>query len=113
MWDIVSDLDNEPKFWKGTKQIRNISSEGNKITREVTIAFRDSKCMQEVTLFPKEKIEAVFTDGIIKGTKTINLKPSEKGVNSRSSLGYETLRDDGDVYWNDKKTCKKWNRTSS
>ena len=36
--------------------------------------------MQEVTLFPKEKIEAVFTDGIIKGTKIISLKPTEKGV---------------------------------
>ena len=81
VWDIVSDLDNETKYWKGTKQIRNISSEGNKITREVTIVFRDSKCIQEVTLFPKEKIEAVFTDGIIKGTKIINLKPLEKEVN--------------------------------
>jgi len=80
VWDIVSDLDNETKYWKGTKEIRTISSVGNKITREVTIAFRDSKCMQEVTLFPKEKIEAVFTDGIIKGTKIISLKPTEKGV---------------------------------
>jgi predicted DNA-binding antitoxin AbrB/MazE fold protein len=31
-------------------------------------------------LSPKEKIEAVFTDGLLKGTKTINLKPKEKGV---------------------------------
>ena len=59
VWDIVSDLDNETKYWKGTKEIRNISSAGNKITREITIAFRDSKCMQEVTLFPKEKIERI------------------------------------------------------
>ena len=64
VWSIVSDLDNEPKFWKGTKEVRNISKEGNKITREITIAFKDKKCMQEVTLFPQEKIEAVFTDGI-------------------------------------------------
>ena len=80
VWDIISDLDNEVKYWKGTKEIRNISKEGNNIKREVIIAFRDSKCMQEVTLFPKEKIEAVFTDGIIKGTKIISLKPTEKGV---------------------------------
>jgi carbon monoxide dehydrogenase subunit G len=73
VWDIVSDLDSEPKFWRGTKEVRNISKEGNTITREVTIAFKDSKCMQTVTLYPKEKIQIQFTKGIIDGTKTIIL----------------------------------------
>ena len=80
VWKIVSDLDNETKFWKGTKEIHNISKEGNKIKREVIIAFGDSKCLQEVTLYPKERIEALFTEGIIKGTKTISLKPIEDEV---------------------------------
>jgi carbon monoxide dehydrogenase subunit G len=75
VWNIISDLDNEPKFWKGTKEVRNISKENNVITREVTIAFKDSKCMQTVTLYPKEKIHAEFTKGIINGTKTVSLKP--------------------------------------
>ncbi len=74
VWEIISDIDNEPKYWKGTKEVHNISKDGNKINREVIIAFRDSKCLQEVTLYPKEKIEAVFTKGIIQGTKTIRLK---------------------------------------
>lgn len=77
VWSIVSDLDNEPKFWKGTKEIRNISKEGNIINREITIAFRDQKCLQKITLYPKEKIQAVFTKGIIKGTKTINLNKKD------------------------------------
>ncbi len=77
VWSIVSDLDNEPKFWKGTKEIKNISREENKVTREITIAFKDSKCMQEVTLEPKQKILATFTKGIIEGTKTIELIPIE------------------------------------
>jgi len=77
VWDIISDIDNEAKYWKGTKEIHNISKDGNKINREVIIAFRDSKCLQEVTLNPKEKIEVVFTKGIIEGTKTINLKTLE------------------------------------
>ena len=25
VWEIVSDIDNEPKFWKGTKEVRNLS----------------------------------------------------------------------------------------
>ena len=73
VWDIISDIDNEPKFWKGTKEIRNISKKENIVNREITIAFRDQKCMQEVKLYPKEKIEAVFTKGIIDGTKIITL----------------------------------------
>jgi len=77
VWSIVSDLDSEPKFWKGTKEVRNISKDGNTITREVTIAFKDSKCMQTVSLHPKEKIQVQFTKGIIEGTKTIALFPLE------------------------------------
>jgi ribosome-associated toxin RatA of RatAB toxin-antitoxin module len=81
VWDIISDLDNEPKFWKGTKEIRNISSNENIVKREVTIAFRDQKCMQEVTIFPKQKIEAKFTKGIIIGKKILNLKETQIGCN--------------------------------
>ena len=73
VWAVVSDIDNEPKFWKGTKEVRNISKEGNTVFREIIIAFRDQKCQQEVTLFPKEKIVAVFTKGIISGNKNIKL----------------------------------------
>ena len=80
VWNIVSDLDVEPKFWKGTKEVRNISKQGNVVTREVTIAFKDSKCMQTVTLFPKEKIQTEFTKGVINGTKTITLTPKEDVV---------------------------------
>ena len=77
VWEVVSDIDNEPKFWKGTKEVSNISKEGNTVYREIVIAFRDQKCQQEVTLFPKEKIVAVFTKGIIGGSKTIKLTPQE------------------------------------
>ena len=73
VWDIVSDIDNEPKFWKGTKEVKNISKEGNTINREITIAFRDQKCLQQVKIYPKEKIEAKFTKGIIEGEKIISI----------------------------------------
>ena len=41
VWEVISDLDNEPKFWKGTKSIRNISKDGNTVIREVKIEFKD------------------------------------------------------------------------
>ena len=78
VWNVVSDIDNEPKFWKGTKEIKNISKEGNTVNREITIAFRDQKCLQEVKMYPKEKIEARFTKGIINGEKIISLIPKEE-----------------------------------
>ena len=74
IWDVISDIDNEPKFWKGTKEVRNISKDENQVSREITIAFRDQKCMQEVTIVPKETIKAVFTKGVIVGEKTLTLK---------------------------------------
>lgn len=79
VWKIISDLDAEPKFWKGTKSIRNISEDGDVIRREITIAFRDQKCMQEVRLFPEERIEFMFTGGIIDGQKVVSLRPHDDG----------------------------------
>jgi hypothetical protein len=79
IWEIISDINNEPEFWKGTKSIRNISQEGNTTKREITIAFKDKKCLQNVTLYPKEKVEAIFTKGIINGRKIVTLQQAGNG----------------------------------
>lgn len=76
VWDIVADVDNEPKYWHGTKTVKNISRTGNTIEREVTIAFKDSKCRQTVVLNPKRSIEITITEGPLKGTKVVTLSPS-------------------------------------
>jgi hypothetical protein len=78
IWDVISDIDNEPKFWKGTKKVKNISKDENQITREITIAFRDQKCLQNVTVIPKETIRAVFTEGVIIGEKILTLKKMDE-----------------------------------
>ena len=80
VWEVISDIDNEPKFWKGTKEVKTISIEGNIIKREITIAFRDQKCLQEIQLKPKESIRAKFTKGILNGTKVITLIPKNNSV---------------------------------
>src|SRR6185436_17657858 len=54
VWDIVSDVDNEPRYYPGLETIRNIRRTGNLIEREVTVSFRDSKGRQTVVLHPKE-----------------------------------------------------------
>ena len=80
VWEVISDIDNEPKFWKGTKEVKTISIEGDIIKREITIAFRDQKCLQEIQLKPKESIRAKFTKGILNGTKVITLIPKNNSV---------------------------------
>ena len=80
VWEVISDIDNEPKFWKGTKEVKTISTEGGIIKREITIAFRDQKCLQEIQLKPKESIRAKFTKGILNGTKIITLIPKNSSV---------------------------------
>ena len=76
-WDIVGDVDNEPLYWHGTKTVKNISKAGNRIEREVTIAFKDSKCRQTVLLNPKKSIEIMTIEGPIMGTKTVMISPSD------------------------------------
>ncbi|MBT4550130.1 MAG: SRPBCC family protein, partial [Nitrosopumilus sp.] len=80
VWEVVSNIDNEPRFWKGTKEVKTLSKEGNIIKREITIAFRDQKCLQEIQLKPKEEIKARFTKGILDGTKIITLIPKNNNV---------------------------------
>ena len=79
-WEIISDIDNEPKFWKGTKEVKTLSEEGGMIKREITIAFRDQKCLQEIELKPKKEIKAKFTKGILDGTKIITLTPKNEKI---------------------------------
>lgn len=76
VWDVVADVDNEPRYWHGTKTVKNISKSGNTIEREVTIAFKDSKCRQTVMLSPKKSVEITITEGPLKGTKVLTLNPS-------------------------------------
>ena len=80
VWKVISDIDNEPRFWKGTKEVKTLSIEGDVIKREITIAFRDQKCLQEIQLKPKEEIKATFTKGILDGTKIITLIPENNTV---------------------------------
>jgi ribosome-associated toxin RatA of RatAB toxin-antitoxin module len=75
IWDIIADVDNEPKYWRGTKTVKNISKAEKMIEREVTIAFKDSKCRQTVLLNPKKSVEIMITEGPIKGTKIVLLNP--------------------------------------
>ena len=80
VWEVVSRVDDDPKFWNLTKRIRNLSKRENEVIREVIVG-KVEKCHQKVTIVPKEAIHILWTKGVITGTKDIVL----------TSLGNATL----------------------
>ncbi len=73
IWSIISDIDKDPDFWHGIRAVKNIIREGNTTERETIIAFRNSKCLELVTLIPPKQITIVIREGPIVGTKIINV----------------------------------------
>ncbi len=88
VWEVVSDLDNDSKFWTAITSIRNLSRESNEVKREVTLA-KVNKCLQTINLYPKEKIHTQWTKGIIKGTKDIILTPKGGATHLEAVLDYK------------------------
>ncbi len=80
VWDTVSNVDNDSDFWRGITRIRNISREGNTITREIILGA-NNKCIQKLSIYPKEEISIRWVKGVITGTKAIML----------TSIGHATL----------------------
>jgi len=77
VWDVISDIDRDPDFWRGTRHIKNISKTENTVEREVVIAFRNSVCQEIVTIDPKKSINIEIIKRPMKGKKTIALSTIE------------------------------------
>jgi hypothetical protein len=77
VWDIVSDVDSEPRYWRDLHSVYNISRNGNVIEREVTVGFRNLRGRQIVELRPKKSIEVTLTEGAMTGNRVITLIPSD------------------------------------
>ena len=75
VWEIVADVDNEPRHWRGLSSVRNISRNGNVIEREVIVGAMNFRSLQTVVLNPKRSIETTMTEGVMTGSRTITLSP--------------------------------------
>lgn len=74
VWHIISNIDNDSCFWRGITSIRNLSREGNVITREIVLGA-DNRCIQQLVIYPKEEISIRWVKGVIAGKKSILLAP--------------------------------------
>ena len=75
LWEIVSDVDNEPKYYDGLNSVKNLSRIGNVIEREVVVGYLNHEGRQTVTLCPKASVEVKMTKGPMIGTRITTLSP--------------------------------------
>jgi ribosome-associated toxin RatA of RatAB toxin-antitoxin module len=74
VWNIVADVDNEPKYWTGLENVNNIRKEGNVIEREVTVGgFWHFNAHQTVVLNPIKSVKVTMTEGPMTGTSVVKM----------------------------------------
>src|ERR671922_1137741 len=99
VWNIVSDVDNETKYWPTFKSIKNINTTAINMTantteREVTLVVGpqgETVTHQFVTVNPEQfVVETNITEGPVTGTRVLTLSPSTNMTNTTKI----------DVLWN-------------
>ena len=99
VWSIVSNIDNETKYWSTFKAIKNIdvtaiNMTANTTEREVTLVVGpqgETITHQFVTVNPEQfVVETNITEGPVTGIRTLTLSPSSSNANTTKI----------DVLWN-------------
>jgi ribosome-associated toxin RatA of RatAB toxin-antitoxin module len=75
IWDLVSDVDNDAKYWSGMNSISNVRKNGNVIERDAKVGFMGHEGHQVIKLNPKQSVDLNMTKGPLKGSRTIKLVP--------------------------------------
>lgn len=90
VWDIVSDIHGEPRYWRDLNAVYNVNKKGNVIEREITTGVRDLKGRQTMMmLYPKKSIELTLTEGPMIGTRIITLIPSSDNETTRVNVSWD------------------------
>jgi carbon monoxide dehydrogenase subunit G len=74
VWAVVADIDNEPEYWHGTREVRNIRREGDLTDRVVVQNFMGTKVTQRVRLNPTHSVEVEYLSGTTVGKKTVAIE---------------------------------------
>ncbi len=99
VWSVVSNIDNETKYWSTFKAIKNINMTAINMTantteREVTLEAGpqgETITHQFVTVNPEQfVVETNITEGPVTGTRLLALSPSSSNTNETRI----------DVFWN-------------
>ena len=86
VWKIISDLDNNPKYWPITV-VDIVSRSNSSLERGVTVPappFMDNKAFQTIEIIPEQyKVIENQTEGAVTGVKTISL--NQEGTDSNKT----------------------------
>jgi hypothetical protein len=88
IWAVISNIDNDSDFWRGTTSIRNLSKDGNVVTREIILGANNI-CIQKLIIYPKEEISIRWVKGVISGTKAILLTPIGQATLLEVQMNYK------------------------
>ena len=78
VWGIVSDVNNEIKYWSTYKKITNINLTDSSVERIVTISAgpQNTSSHQLVTLYPEQmKTQTDLIEGLVTGSRIIEVQP--------------------------------------
>jgi hypothetical protein len=76
VWEIISNVDNDPQYWSTFKEINNINRTDNIIERQVIISAgpQNNTSHQIVTIYPdKMIIQTKLTEGFVTGNRILEL----------------------------------------
>ena len=80
VWEIMSNTDEDQKYWGAIRDIKVLRKHGNTIERDANVgpsAF-SQKSRQTLILDPKKSIRLTMTGGSMKGERTIVLVPTDE-----------------------------------
>jgi uncharacterized protein YndB with AHSA1/START domain len=107
VWSIVSNIDNETKYWSTFKAIKNINTAAINMTantteREVTLVVGpqgETITHQFVTVNPEQfVVQTNITEGPVTGIRTLTLIPSSSSSSSNNNINANATKID--VFWN-------------
>jgi uncharacterized protein YndB with AHSA1/START domain len=105
VWSIVSNIDNETKYWSTFKAIKNINTAAINMTantteREVTLVVGpqgETITHQFVTVNPEQfVVQTNITEGPVTGIRTLTLIPSSSSSSNNINANATKI----DVFWN-------------
>lgn len=78
VWQIISDLENEQKYWSALKSVKILKKKDNEIEREATVRrgpMGYAKSLQTLVLNPKERTSTLtMKEGPMLGTRRMALR---------------------------------------
>jgi uncharacterized protein YndB with AHSA1/START domain len=84
VWNIVSDIDNEAKYWSIIKNIKNINKTDSVTEREVTVQAGpggEAKTQQIVTVNQDQfAVNMNITEGPVTGSRVLTLTPENNST---------------------------------